>query len=171
MTSERPPAKGSTAQGKHGDDGIPEKISVGDANLRRFFGYQMKRTINTLQSDLARTLKPFGLRMLTFTALVLIVDNPGLRQSQLADAMDIERPNLVVILDELERRELITRDRVPSDRRAYALQATTLGRELHDQSVAAVTAHEARLLQGLEEETRDIVVAALKIIENSQGRG
>ena len=83
-------------------------IHAGDATLRNFVGYRMKRAFNVVQADLTKTLKPFDLRMLTYTALVLIVDNPGLRQSQLADAMDIERPNLVVLIDELERRDLNT---------------------------------------------------------------
>ena len=61
-----------------------------------------------IQSDLIETLRPFDLRMLTYSALVLIVDNPGLNQSRLSQIMDIERPNLVVIIDELEERELIT---------------------------------------------------------------
>lgn len=93
-----------------------DKPTVSDTTLRSFVGYRMKRAFNVVQDDLTATLRPFDLRMLTYTALVLIVDNPGLRQSQLADAMDIERPNLVVIIDELERRELIVRDRVPTDR-------------------------------------------------------
>jgi DNA-binding MarR family transcriptional regulator len=120
---------------------------------------------------LVKTLKPFDLRMLTYTALVLIVDNPGLRQSQLADAMDIERPNLVVIIDELERRELIIRDRVPTDRRAYALKSTLAGRRLYEKAVAAVTAHEAALLEGIDEATRATVIAALKQIQKSQREG
>ncbi len=150
--------------------GKADTAAVSDATLRQFIGYHMKRAFNAVQSDLAHTLKPFDLRMLTYTALVLIVDNPGLRQSQLADAMDIERPNLVVILDELERRELITRDRVPADRRAYALQVTLSGRQLYDSAVAAVTAHEEQLLQGLDDEARETLVVALKIIENSRGK-
>ena len=142
---------------------------VSDATLRNFLGYHMKRAFNVVQSDLTQALKPFDLRMLTYTALVLIVDNPGLRQSQLAEAMDIERPNLVVIVDELERRELIVRDRVPTDRRAYALKATLAGRQLYEKAVTAVTAHEARLLNGLDEETRKTVIAALKTVERSFG--
>lgn len=144
---------------------------ISDATLRRFLGYHMKRAFNVIQADLAQTLKPFELRMLTYTALVLIVDNPGLRQSQLADAMDIERPNLVVIIDELERRELITRDRVPTDRRAYALHATLTGRQLCDKAVAAVTAHENQLLEGLEEDMVAEMIAAMKQIEKRPGRG
>ncbi|MEP4039118.1 MarR family transcriptional regulator [Pseudophaeobacter sp.] len=144
---------------------------VSDATLRNFMGYHMKRAFNVVQADLVQTLKPFDLRMLTYTALVLIVDNPGMRQSQLADAMDIERPNLVVIIDELERRELIIRDRVPTDRRAYALKVTLAGRQLYDKAVAAVTAHEALLLDGIDEATRVAVIAAMKQIEKSQRKG
>ena len=149
----------------------PEVVHASDATLRNFIGYSLKRAFNVIQSDLAQTLKPFDLRMMTYTALVLIVDNPGLSQSQLAEAMDIERPNLVVIIDELERRELIVRDRVPTDRRAYALKATLLGRQLYDRAVAAVTAHEERLLSGLSEDARATMIAAFKTIERSRGEG
>lgn len=144
---------------------------VSDDTLRGFVGYQLKRTFNVVQADLAKTLKPFKLRMLTYTALVLIVDNPGLRQSQLADAMDVERPNLVVIIDELERRELIIRDRVPTDRRAYALKATLAGRQLYEKAVAATTAHEKRLLQDMDADTRSRMIEALKLIQNSRAKG
>lgn len=144
---------------------------VSDATLRNFIGYHMKRAFNVVQSDLAQTLKPFDLRMLTYTALVLIVDNPGMRQSQLADAMDIERPNLVVIIDELERREIIIRDRVPTDRRAYALKATLAGRQLYAKAVAAVTEHEEKLLAELDADSIDTVIAAMKAIERTRSKG
>lgn len=140
---------------------------VSDASLRRLLGYNLKRAFNAVQADLAQTLKPFDLRMLTYTALVLIRDNPGLRQSQLAAAMDIERPNLVVILDELERRELITRDRVETDRRAYALHVTLAGERLFTKANAAVEAHEARLLKDIDAETRDAVERATRAIRRA----
>jgi DNA-binding MarR family transcriptional regulator len=66
----------------------------------------MKRTFNVVKADLARTLEPFGLRMITFTALILIVDNPDLSQTQLAGALAIERSNLVTIVDDLEKERL-----------------------------------------------------------------
>lgn len=140
---------------------------VVDDTLRSLYGYQMKRTFNAIQSDLTRTLKPFDLRMLTYTALVLIVDNPGLRQSQLAEAMDIERPNLVVIVDELERRDLINRDRLESDRRAYALHATPAGRDLCAAAVAAVAAHEAALLGGIGREALSAAMEVMRRIERN----
>ncbi|WP_299815886.1 MarR family winged helix-turn-helix transcriptional regulator [uncultured Roseibium sp.] len=144
--------------------------SISDRTLRAFYGYQMKRTFNAIQSDLNRTLKPFDLRMLTYTALVLVVDNPGLSQAQLAEAMDIERPNLVVIVDELERRELIIRDRLPKDRRAYALKATLAGRRLYEKSVAAVSAHEKAFLQGVDAEAFAVAMNVMQRVEKNRQR-
>lgn len=145
-------------------------VSVSDSTLRSLYGYQIKRAFNVIQSDLNRTLKPFELRMITYTALVLIVDNPGLRQSQLAEAMDVERPNLVVIIDELERRELIVRDRLVSDRRAYALKATLVGRQLYEKAVAAVQAHEDRLVQGISPEALKGAMTVMQLIEANRRR-
>ncbi len=134
---------------------------VSDATLRRFLGQHMTRASNVVQGDLARVLKPFELRMTTHTALVLIVDNPGLSQTQLARAMDVERPNLVVIIDELEQRELIVREKVPADRRAYALRATLAGRRLCEKPIKAFEAHEARLFAGIDEGTKNVIVQVL----------
>lgn len=145
-------------------------VHVSDKTLRAFLGYQMKRTFNVIQSDLSQTLKPFDLRMLTYTALVLIVDNPGLRQSQLAEAMDIERPNLVVIIDELERRDLIIRDRLANDRRAYALMPTLAGRRLCEKAVAAAEAHEKRLLRDLNPDAQAMAMKVMQLIENNRRR-
>ena len=151
----------------------PEKATevaqVSDETLRGFIGYHMKRAFNVLQADLNRVLKPHGLRMVTYSALVMIVENPGLRQSQLADALAIERPNLVVLLDELEDAGLITRDKVPTDRRAYALNPTLKGLKLAEAATAANRADEARLLQGLSDAERQKVIDAMNLIEKGQG--
>ena len=151
----------------------PEKATevaqVSDETLRGFIGYHMKRAFNVLQADLNRVLKPHGLRMVTYSALVMIVENPGLRQSQLADALAIERPNLVVLLDELEDAGLITRDKVPTDRRAYALNPTLKGLKLAEAATAANRADEARLLRGLSDAERQKVIDAMNLIEKGQG--
>ena len=145
-----------------------EVTHVSDATLRKFIGYHLKRAFNVIQADLLKTLKPFELRMLTYTALVLIVDNPGMRQSQLAAAMDIEKPNIVTLVDELEARGAIVRERVASDRRAYALKATEAGHRLYEEAVAAVMEHERKILTGLEDEALATVIATMKSIEKSK---
>lgn len=144
----------------------PTEVStVCDDTLRQFIGYHLKRASNAVLGDLADVLRPFELRMITYTALVLIVDNPGMRQSQLADAMDVERPNLVVIIDELERRELIVRDKVPTDRRAHALRATLAGHQLYERALKAVTAHEKALLNGIDRRALEALTEVARQIQ------
>jgi len=140
-------------------------MAAPDRTLRGFAGYTMKRAFNAIQADVNAALAPFGLRMVTFSALVVIADNPGLRQSELAEALMIERPNLVLILDELERAELISRDRAAGDRRAYELRATLKGGRLCDRARRAVTAHDARMTEGMSETDRQALIAALRRIE------
>jgi DNA-binding MarR family transcriptional regulator len=138
---------------------------ISDETLRGFAGYNMKRTFNAVQADLARTLEPFGLRMITFTALILIVDNPDLSQTQLAGALAIERSNLVTIVDDLEKNGWITRNPAPNDRRSHALRATLVGRRLCEKSVQAARAHEEKLLAGLDEAETAALISALQKIE------
>ena len=142
-----------------------------DDTLRSFAGYYMKRAFNVVQADLSLRLKPLGLRMVTFSALVLIVDNPGLRQSQLADALAIERPNIVTILDELQRKGLILRDRAPDDRRAYALRATTAGEQVCQQAMAVMRTHEGRVFDALSHAERQTLIKTLNKVETGPMRG
>ena len=141
----------------------PEKVN--DETLRAHVGYHMKRAFNTVQTDVNRVLAPFGLRMVTFSALVIIVDNPGLRQSQLADALSVERPNLVLIADDLERRGLISRNPSPKDRRAYALNPTDDGAKLYRAAVAAVGDHDAWITRHLSDAERAALIPVLQRIE------
>ncbi len=127
----------------------------------------MKRCFNSVQADLARELEALDLRMLTFSALIVVVDNAGLRQSELAQALSVERPNLVVIVDELEKRGLIKRTQVPTDRRAYALTPTAAGKELYHTALKVVQDHEAKILAGLTDEQVRTLRDALKSIQKS----
>lgn len=120
-----------------------------DATLRGFAGYALKRAFNAIQADLNATLAPLGLRMITYSALAVIRDAPGIRAAGLADVLGLERPNLVLVLDELEAAGLITRTRARDDRRAYELKATPAGRRLAEAATAATADHDARMTRGL----------------------
>ena len=144
---------------------------VSDAALRGFAGYNIKRASNVMQADLARTLAPFGLRMITFTALMLIVENPGLSQTQLAGMLAVERSNLVTIVDDLEGNGWISRNPSPTDRRSHALHATATGEGHCRKALAAVRAHEEKLLAGLRDEELAVLISALRTIESGATGG
>lgn len=130
-----------------GDDSgdISTSVMAADQPLQGFIGYNMKRALSIIQADLARVLAGYDLRAVSFSALSIVVSDPGLTQTQLADALQIERSNLVTILDELAGRNLIIRAPVAHDRRRHALMPTAAGKKLQADAQAEVRAHEEAL--------------------------
>lgn len=136
-----------------------------DRHLRNFAGYNVKRASNIMQSNAARALEPFGLRITTYSALCVIVDNPDVTQSQLAAALNMERSNTVLIIDALEEANLIGRFRVPTDRRSYALRATLAGIKQRDAASKALTNSEEDRLVNLNEAERAQLIELLGRID------
>ena len=122
---------------------------IADSMAAALVGYNLKRSYLVVRNAAQSALDPLELRVVSMTALSLIVDNPGIAPSQIADALQMERPNIVVIIDELETRQLISRARSQEDRRRFALTATMRGRRLRDQARDAVAAAEYGALGAL----------------------
>lgn len=138
-----------------------------DETLRQFLGYRLKRAYNTIRSELLSLLDPLGLRITTYSALVLIADNPGLRQSALAEALDIKRSNMVAIIDELETNGWVIRKDHPSDRRALALSVTKSGKSTCKKALAVCAEHEANLLKCMSSDALTELLGTLEKIESS----
>lgn len=137
------------------DDSLAGNTSQIDTQLSDFIGYGMKRALSIVQADLSRVLSEFGLRAVSFSALSIIAGQPGLTQTQLADALQIERSNLVTLIDELSGRNLIIRAPVAQDRRRHALMPTAAGKKLVDAARKAVEAHERDLFSCLTTQEQD----------------
>lgn len=144
--------------------------SPSDASLRVYLGYGMKRAFNTIQTDLNETLRPHGLRMISFSALVLIGAHSRLRQSKLAELLTIEPPNLVVILDELEKAGLIEKARALADRRAYEIGLTARGAKVLAAARKDVEAHDRRMTRKMSTEDRATLVRMLEQVEQQGNR-
>lgn len=140
-----------------------------DEELRQFVGYQLKRTFNAMKADLSQVLEPVGLRMTTYSTLVLIEANPGIRQSELSQILSMERPNMVLVLDDLEQRGWITRERLETDRRAYALKVTLSGKRVCDKAKTDNLSAEEKRLDNLDAKERRILFSALVKLERSEG--
>lgn len=143
---------------------IPRR-AISDTTLRRFTGYNLKLAFTALSDDLHGILGGHQLRLTTFSALALIADNADIAQGELAQALRIERSSAVVVVDDLEDRELITRNRVPGDRRSYALRITLKGRRLLSRLEKEIGAHEARMFRNLTASERAILIDLLNRVE------
>lgn len=146
---------------------VSNDSALPDRSLRGFVGYNLKRAYNAVQADVSRTLVAFDLRIGTFSVLSVISDTPGLRQSDVAAILSVERSNLVLIVDELERRKLIARQQDPADRRAYVLSATDSGQELYRRAWAAVRRQDQNTMAAIAPAERANLLNALQMIETT----
>ncbi|APQ14165.1 MarR family transcriptional regulator [Pseudomonas oryzihabitans] len=93
-------------------------------------GYALRRAQMKMFQHLVDSLAEYDLRPAQFTALVILEQEPGLMQADLARRLAIEPPQLVLLLNKLESQGLAARVRDTQDRRAYALHLTDQGRAL-----------------------------------------
>ena len=84
---------------------------------------------------LGAALRGHGLSMGQFAALVVVGENAGLTQQDLAERLGLGKANVSQVLDRLETAGLV--QRVPSAR-AYALHPTAAGLDLLEATVPAL---------------------------------
>jgi DNA-binding MarR family transcriptional regulator len=111
-----------------------------------------------------RVMRSFQLRPAQFATLVLIAENPGVRQRDICEALRIEKANFVGLLDNLERRRLVERRADPKDRRRYAIYLTRDGQGLLRKASRAHGQMEANVAKMLPARARKDFIANLRLI-------
>ena len=101
-----------------------------------------------------------------FAALVIVSENPGISQAALSRAVGRDTSSLTPMLDELERRDLIRRERVPENRRSYALSLTPKGHKWLAKLMDPMRLHE-RALDRIIGDDRTVFLRVLKRIASS----
>ncbi|NVO25660.1 MarR family winged helix-turn-helix transcriptional regulator [Donghicola mangrovi] len=139
--------------------------SLSDTQLREFLGYRLKRAYMVVHRAASNVLQQFELGTRSFTVLSLVAANPGASLSQLADLLLIERSNMVLILDDLETRELVKRSRDPNDRRRYLLKPTLQGLRVLEGATAAAFEEDKRLARALNDEEFALLMSLLRRVE------
>ena len=96
----------------------------------------------------------FGLRPRHHIALTILRDLGETGQAELAGVLQIDRTNLVGLLNELEEQGLIERRRSAEDRRRHTVALTAKGRRQLARAEFAMLAIESDVLSGLDESER-----------------
>lgn len=144
--------------------------TITEGGLEGLVGYNLKRAYMIVQADFRAALGIDGLSPRAFSALALVVANPGITQSELSRQLGVERSGLVAIVDDLERRGLIARAAVPGDRRVQALVPSARGRAVYLEALATAERHERALLSDLSEAERATLLDLLRRIR-ARGEG
>jgi DNA-binding MarR family transcriptional regulator len=86
----------------------------------------------------AEKLEPLGLHPAHYGVISELSKREKLSQQQLADAMGVHRNNMVGLIDDLESRGLVRRERHPSDRRVHQLHQTPEAHNAFEEANTAI---------------------------------
>ncbi len=132
--------------------------------LNSSLGYFIRRAQLRIFQEFNHFFEALDIKPAQFSALEIIHSNPGLRQSNLAKALNIQRTNMVGMLDKLQQRGLIERKPSTNDLRAHALHLTTKGEKLLDHLHQQFHLHESLLHERLGEERYQLFKECLLLI-------
>ena len=102
----------------------PAVDQVDTSYLESLLGYNARRAALAVIEVFLERMAVFDLRPVDFSVLSLITHNPGITSRQLCTTLGILPPNLVGMINALEKRELILRQPHPRDGRAMGLHLT-----------------------------------------------
>jgi DNA-binding MarR family transcriptional regulator len=92
--------------------------------------------------------RPLGLRRSHYAVLRLVHEHPGITSGEIARDLNVTRPCISPVVDDLEKRGLLTRTAAPRDRRAQCLGTTASGAELVQKAIELALETERTLLSG-----------------------
>ena len=135
-----------------------EKIDT--SYLETLLGYNARRAALVIIELFLKRMAVYDLRPVDFSVLSLITHNPGISSRQLCSALNILPPNLVGMINSLEKRGLIVRKPHPSDGRIVGLHLSYAGsklmkdaeqtaKELENEAASKLTATERKTLMRL----------------------
>jgi len=108
----------------------PHVDKVNTRYLETLLGYNARRAALTIIEVFLERMAVYELRIVDFSVLSLVTHNPGITSRQLCTTLGILAPNLVGMVDALEKRGLIVRQPHPLDGRAMGLHLTLTGQTL-----------------------------------------
>lgn len=130
--------------------------------LSNAISYHLRHSQLAVANSFADVLAEQGLRPADFSVLVIVGGNPGLKQSDVAEALGIQRANFVAIVDSMEEKDLLVRRKSEDDRRVHFLDMTKKGVGLLDSLSAKWRDREEKLIDKIGgEKARDKLLTLL----------
>ena len=102
---------------------LPPSLSV-------WTGYLLSRAAQQCRDYFDALVEPLGIKGRHFSVLAVLGEEKPLAQIEIGERLGVDRNTIVLLLDDLEERGLVTRRRDPRDRRAHLVALTDAGRDV-----------------------------------------
>jgi DNA-binding MarR family transcriptional regulator len=130
--------------------------------LPELLGYQLRRAQVAVFQHFSESMGALDITPGQFGMLAVINSNPGLSQTQLGNALGIDRSTVVAMIDRLEARDLVIRATAPNDRRSHALRLSDQGLALFKKLQDLVRAHERHISRALAPDDQRLLIRLLE---------
>lgn len=150
-------------------DEAPSLLPQSGIPIRKAPAPLARRFHQVCAAIIAEALAGTQLVQLEFAVLVFLEDVPGIDQRRLAEAMGIDRNNMSLILEQLEKRGLLQRRINGEDRRAREVYLTAKGKELRHRVQPRIGAANRSILKPLTRtEQRLFIDLLVRVVEGNR---
>lgn len=126
------------------------------------FGYLVNMLARLFARGLDRRLAAHNLGHGQFPALLMLWNQPGLTQGEIAQRICVEQPTMANTLNRMERDGLIERHPDPADRRRVQVYPSARAMALRDEALAGAMATNAAAIEGFSEAEREVALGLLR---------
>lgn len=137
--------------------------------LSDHLGFVLRRAQLSVFQDFQQAVDGLDLTPAAYSVLVILGRHPGIRQNKLTDLLAIKPANCVTLINGLEKRGLVVREKVKVSGRAVALSLTGEGLVVMADADARVEAHLGRMRDRLGAEDSARLLALLHKLVASGG--
>ncbi|UTE77169.1 MULTISPECIES: MarR family transcriptional regulator [unclassified Rossellomorea] len=135
-------------------------------------GLYTSHTVKNIIRFLTLHLKDFDVTPEQWTVLKRLAEQDGISQKQLAIRSEKDQPTVTRILDILERKELIYKQKNAEDRRSFLIFITEKGMKAKEElSPFIENLYEDTILKGISEEELEVYKSVLSQINANMTKG
>ena len=138
--------------------------------IMQTLGFDLAETSRLMRRDFDRRAAALGATRAQWRVLARLWRQDGLRQVDLADALDVEPITLCRMVDRLEEAGLVERRKDEGDRRAWRIHLTGRAEPVLQELQAIGTAFHADALEGISPAEQEAVAGVLERIKANLNR-
>ena len=132
--------------------------TVDKSILEKKLGFHIRMVDRTMSKGFVQHV---GITRVQYAVLSLIASNENLSQTNIGDALYMDRASTMAIINKLQDAGYVSRKKSPHDKRMHALALTAKGKKAFPTIDKKVTKHEDKFLQRLSDDELDILNQAL----------
>jgi DNA-binding MarR family transcriptional regulator len=141
-----------------------EAISADIGELNDIVGFHIRLAHGAVYRHFAETFADLDLTQKQVSVLWLVAENPGIAQIELGTRLQMDRATTMTIVNRLQDRGYLRRERSATDGRKQALYVTTSGEKALQEAKLCIRQHEDWLKHRFTDSELKLLVELLKRI-------